>query len=119
MLYNVDEIAEGQTVWLYPHTRTAGPNVHRMLQVKVLKDPKLHWPWVIVTWDELGGGDKWEKVHKDDIRRRNPGKATKDETKQGDGVGSGSTSSRLGTNRRLVLPGARKYEPTEGQETLF
>lgn len=117
MLYDVGEVTEGQSVWLYPHTRTASTNVHRQLAVKVLKDPKAHWPMVVVGWRE-GGRDHWELVHKDDIRKRNPSASTKAETKQGDTIGDGPISS-LGKHRKLVLPGAKKYEPTEGQGTLF
>lgn len=118
MLYDVGEVEQGQIVWLYPHTRTASRNVHRMLAVSVMHDPKRHWPWVTVEWTE-NGQLKWEKVHKDDIRKRNPTTTTKAEARQGDSIGDGLTSSKLGTSRRLALPGAHKYEPTEGQETLF
>lgn len=118
MLYDVDEVQVGQTVWLFPHTRTASQNVHRMLQVRVMKEPKAHWPRVMVEWKE-GNEDRWELVHKDDIRKRNPASATKADTKQGDTIGDGPTSSKLGTSRRLALPGAAKVAPTEDQMSLW
>lgn len=118
MLFDVNEVAVDQQVWLYPHTRTASANVHRMLAVKVMKDPKAHWPMVLVCWKE-GNQDKWELVHKDDIRKRNPTASTKAEHKQGDTIGDGPTSSKLGTSRRLVMPGAKKYQPTDDQMELF
>ena len=118
MLYNVDEITNGQQVWLYPHTRTASRNVHRCLAVRVLKDPKAHWPMVLVGWREAEE-DRWELVHKDDIRKRNPSASTKAEREQGDTAQDGLAASALGSNRRLALPGKAKVVPTEGQGTLF
>ena len=119
MLQTPEEVQAGQTVWLYPQTKQASANVHRMLAVRILKDPKAHWPMIVVGWSE-NGADAWELVHRDNIRKRSAAATTtKDETKQGDAVGGGQTSSKRGANRVRVMPNAKKYEPTDEQMELF
>lgn len=116
MLRGPEEIEKGQTVYLYPQTKQASHNVHRMLAVIVMKPPSAHWPMVMVRWSE-GGKDWWELVHKDNIRRKpQSATTTKAEKAAGDTV-SGSDGRR--STRVRVMPSARKYAPTEGQETLF
>lgn len=116
MLSAPEEIEEGQTVHLYPQNKQASRNVHRMLAVTVLKDPKAHWPMVVVGWTE-GGRDYWELVHRDNIRKKATGAVTtKQEKGEGDTVGSAGSRR---PNRVRVMPSAKKYEPTDGQETLF
>lgn len=117
MLRDPEEVGVDGMVFLYPQTKTSSQNVHRMLTVRVMKDPKAHWPMVMVCWKE-NGEDRWELVHKDNIRKKSAAATTTRADKtQGDTAGDGATSSK--TKRVRVLPGANKYEPTEGQGTLF
>lgn len=113
MLREPTDVAVGGTCFLFPHTRTASTNVHRMLTVKVLKDPKVHWPMVVVGWTDQGV-EMWELVHKDDIRLRSPAARDKVQEKQGDTVGDGG---EVKTKVRR-MPG-RAIGLIEGQETLF
>lgn len=116
MISDPDEIGVDGTVWLYPQSKQASQNVHRQLRVKILKDPKAHWPMVVVGWTE-NGVDKWELVHRDNIRKRAPGAvSTKEEKTQGDSIGDGRKTK---TGRVRIMPGARKYQPTEEQLELF
>lgn len=118
MLRDPEEVGVDGRVWLYPQTRTASQNVHRQLAVKIMKDPRAHWPMVVVGWTE-SGVDRWELVHKDNIRKKAPGViSAKEEKTQGDSIG-GTASSRTKVARVRVMPSAKKYEPTEGQGTLF
>jgi hypothetical protein len=89
MLYHVDEVVVGQQVVLFPHTKTASNNVHRQRVVTIMKDPKAHWPKVMVCWKE-DGEDRWELVHKDNIKKRvSPTHSTGADRHQGDSVGDG------------------------------
>ncbi len=116
MLQTPDEVVEGQTVHLYPQDKQASRNVHRMLAVTILKAPATHWPMVVVGWTE-GGRDCWELVHRDNIRKKPTG-ATTTRQEKGEGDTVVSSGGRK-ANRVRVMPGAHKYAPTEGQETLF
>ncbi len=80
-----------------------------------MKDPALHWPYLIVSWKE-DGELCWEKVHRDHIRRNPAATQTKAADRQGDGV----TQSTRGVKpfRVRVMPG-RKIEDLEGQGELF
>lgn len=116
MLRDVNEVQVGRIVHLYPQTKTASANVHRMLAVSVLKDPAAHWPMVVVGWKE-DGTDFWELVHRDNIRTRSPAARTRSDDKEGDNIREGGgVSSKWAKVKKL--PG--KAAPTiEGQDTLF
>lgn len=118
MIRDPEELNIGQTVFLYPQTKTASTSCHRQLSVRVMHDPKKHWPMVVVEWYE-DGSQRWELVHRDNIRKKAVAVTSKAEKAQGDSIGDGQARKRGGTNRVRVMPGAKKYEPTEGQETLF
>lgn len=118
MIYNVDELSDGQTVFLYPHTKTASQACHRQLQVKVLGDPKRHWPLVTVKWRE-GEEERWQLVHKDDIKKNKSNSATETsaaDRHQGDTVGAGPAPARP-WQRRLTI--GKPVENFEGQGKLF
>jgi hypothetical protein len=116
LLRDPEEVGVDGMVFLYPQTKTASRNVHRQLAVRVLKDPRAHWPMVVVGWKEEGK-DHWELVHKDNIRKRSTAAATtKADKTEGDTVGAGS---QLGTKRLRVMPSAKKYEPSEEQLPLW
>jgi hypothetical protein len=80
----------GQVVHLHPNTQQASRNVHRMLAVRVMKDPKRHWPMVMVEWEE-DGKSYYELVHRQNLRRRpwTGASAATVEKKRGDTVGDG------------------------------
>jgi hypothetical protein len=123
MIQNPDDLTEGQTVYLFPHTKTASRAVHKQLTVKVMRDPKAFWPWVLVKWNEPDGSDFWEKVHRDDIKLKPSSAAsTPAGRKEGDGPGS-NTVPALGTNRRTALRPEKRYEielpPGTEQGELF
>ena len=122
MLYEVHEVSEGQTVWLYPHTKGASAACHAMRQVKVMHDPKKHWPYVVVEWKE-GGVDRWEKVHRDNIKKKPPSQTgMAAQKKQGDTSGNPDTPTDRKWQRKLALPGKIKpIQLAEGEEqgTLF
>lgn len=108
MLRDPTEVAEGDTVHLYPQTKQASSNCHKMLAVKIMKNPKTHWPMVAVCWDVPGGPTCWELVHKDNIRKKPSATvSTSAEKKAGDTVGDGGSMSKW---KPKVMPGARKYE---------
>lgn len=118
MLRNPDEITQGQTVYLFPHTKTASWNVRQQLAVKVMhaKETILkHWPLVVVEWKE-GGQHCWERVHRDDIKLRAASMGTtKVDRAEGDGA-QGSGMGRWAT-RVPVMPGKIKpIDLPDGQE---
>jgi hypothetical protein len=116
MLREPGEVKEGQTVYLYPQTKQASANVHRMLAVTILRKPTDFWPYLVVGWSERGTSF-WEKVHRDNIRLRSrAATTTKAEKTAGDSIGD---KARGGTARVRVMPGKKKVEPTDGQEALF
>lgn len=120
MIHNHIDIEKGQLVFLYPHTKTASRNVHRLLMVRVVDEPAAHWPLVGVGWVEKGktaNDEVRELVHKDNIRLRPAGSATnKAEKAQGD-----STGGLVVPNRVRVMPGRiDEIDPQDGiQEALF
>ena len=117
MLRDPAELAEGDTAYLYPQTRQASTNCHRMLRVKIIKPPKTHWPMVVVSWSQ-DGTDLWELVHKDNIRKHPASTMSASaEKKDGDTVGDGGGG--MAKWKPKVMPGKKKAEPTEGQETLW
>jgi hypothetical protein len=118
VLRDVTEVSEGDTVYLYPQTKQASRACHDQRTAKVLKDPKVHWPMVVVGWDMPGGPSSWELVHKDNIRKR-PASTTSavQEKRDGDMVGGGS-----GGMSKWVKKGTMTGKPApeiEGQGTLF
>jgi hypothetical protein len=118
MLNDSHEVEVGQVVYLYPHTKQASAECHRQLTVKVLKDPAAHWPKVVVGWKE-DGVDKWQLVHRDNIRRRRVASATtKEEKRAGDTTGGGGEAGMAKWVKRGVMPGGVPPQ-VEGQETLF
>lgn len=117
MLREPGEIAEGDTVHLYPQNKQASTNVHRLLAVKVGKDPKAHWPMVLVIWNERGT-DLWELVHRDNIRKHpNSAMSASAEKKQGDTTGDGGGGMSK-WSKRGIMTGTPPPE-IEGQEALF
>lgn len=118
MLRDPTEVAVGDTVYLYPQTKQASTNCHKMLTVKVLKPPKQHWPMVVVGWDTPGGPSLWELVHKDNIRKRPASTVSESQVKKdGDTVGAGGGA--MSKWKPKVMPGKSKVEPMEGQGTLW
>lgn len=109
MLREPTDVEVGQTCYLYPQSKQASANVHKMLTVKVLKDPAQHWPMVVVGW-----GDQWELVHRDNIRLRSPAARNKKEEAEGDTVTA--SSSRSAKVKRM--PG-RAVGYNEEQGTLW
>lgn len=98
------DLTVGMTVYLYPTLKTSSRNVHRMLAVQVMKDPKRHWPIVVVSWEE-DGKLEWELVHKDNIRIRPVSRVAADK-REGDTTrehGKGPSVSRV-----RVMPGKPK-----------
>lgn len=122
MIYDPDELEVGMTVYLFPHTRQASMNVHRGLTVSVMKDPKAHWPKVMVTWKE-GNEDKWELVHRDNIKKRAPSARNKQDEKEGDTARGGTTGMGSKWTKVPVMPKQPKANivlaPDEAQGTLF
>lgn len=117
MLHSVDEVTVGQTLWTFPHTKSASTNVHRQLAVRVLQPPAKFWPYLVVGWAE-GKEDKWEKVHKDDLKKKQSNTTASSDKHQGDSVGSdGSVAGKW--QRRLALPGRDRVKPTEDQLELW
>lgn len=116
MLYDAHEVSEGETVFLFPHTKGASTACHRQLTVKVMHDPKKHWPYVIVEWMDDGKA-VWEKVHKDNIKKKPAASAPSGDKKQGDGsnvVSSGKWQRRLAAHTKakpMALPDGME-EPT-------
>jgi hypothetical protein len=108
------EMRIGQVVYLFPNTPQAGPACHQLRTVKVMRDPALFWPHVMVEWEE-GGVSSWAKVHRDNIRSKPYQAPSREDKAQGDTVGG--SSSKPGRVR--VMPSAKKYEPLDGQESLF
>ena len=118
MLHGVDEVAQGQTVYLDAHTKTAPPECYQRLQVKVTHPPKRFWPFLVVEWEERNTDNvketRWLRVHKDDVKKRDPSARTASEKKDGDTTG-GRVDGKW--QRRLAI--AQPVENVEGQETLF
>lgn len=115
MLYDPHEVEEGATVYLFPHTKGASRACMEQRTVQVAQPPAKFWPYVIVTWRQ-GTIDKWERVHKDNIKKKPTApKATKQE---GDGAGGGRSTDTGGRwQRKLALPGRIKpIDIPEGQE---
>jgi hypothetical protein len=120
MLRSVDEIELNQVVHLFPHTKVASRACHALTVARVIKDPKAHWPMVVVGWKEATG-DRWELVHKDNIRLKPRATQTsKVEKKEGDTVQGGGTASIWARVRKM--PGKVvevNLAETEEQGTLF
>lgn len=119
MLRSVDEVQVGQMVRLHPHTKTASRACHEQQAVKIMKDPKAHWPMVMVTWEQ-DGADRWELVHSDNIKPKLGALTTKVEKKEGDTNQDSKTSSKWARVRKM--PGKVvevNLAPDEEQGTLF
>jgi hypothetical protein len=120
VLRDPTEIAEGDTVYLYPQTKQASTNCHRQLTVQVGKKPEAHWPMVMCVWREHGT-DFWEMVHRDNIRKK-PASTTSAsaEKRAGDSVGgtAGEGGGMAKWAKQGVLPGKPQPE-IEGQGALF
>lgn len=112
MLYDAHEVAVGETVFLFPHTKTASRICHEQKAVKVAKAPSAHWPMVLVTWTE-GDHDRWQMVHKDDIKKRPPNKTAADKK-----LGDSLTDRNRAVARVRVMPG-KKIEVMDDQMELF
>lgn len=118
MLSDPDEVQKGRIVFLYPQTKQASASCHRQLAVSILKDARAHWPMLVVGWKE-DGVDKWELVHRDNIRKKRATGATeKEEKRAGDQTGGGAQTGMSRWAKRGIMPG-KPVEPIEGQETLF
>lgn len=109
MLNSPDDVEKGRIVHLYPHTKQASRNCHRLLTVSVMKNPAQHWPYLIVCWKE-DGQDLWEKVHKDNIRVKSAAASTKADVRQGDSVGEGQ--------RRGAKPGRVRVMPKQPKAVI-
>jgi len=125
MLRDVDlhDLHKGQIVYLTPHTKQASRACHERRTVKIMHEKdtiKRHWPMIVVEWKQ-DGVDKWERVHRDNVKlRAHAPRATKVERAEGDGAQS-SGMGRWASKVR-VMPGKIKpIELAEGQEqgTLF
>jgi predicted lipoprotein with Yx(FWY)xxD motif len=116
MLRDVDEVSKDDTVHLYPQTRHASRACHAQLAVRVLVEPKKHWPMLVVGWRDPSGTDLWELVHRDNIRKK-PASAvsTAQEKRDGDQVGGGGMGK---WTKRGIMPG-KKTNEIEGQDTLW
>lgn len=121
MIDDPDLLQVGRIVHLYPQTKTASRECHLKLTVAVMKDPRAHWPMVVVTWDE-NGEKKWQLVHRDNIRLRSAAASpTKEEKRGGDMTGSTDGMAKW-IKRRSIMPGKNKpIDMPEGAEqgTLF
>lgn len=95
---DLDELEQGQTVHLYPHTKTASRACHEQRTVKLMHDKegnKKHWPFLVVEWKE-GGVDCWARVHKDDVKlKASATTTTKEEKRQGDQTGTRGKAPRV------------------------
>lgn len=114
---DLHDLYKGQIVYLSPHTKTASRACHEQRAVRVMheKDTILkHWPMVVVEWKQ-DGVDKWERVHRDNIKLR-PGNASsaKVEKREGDGQGGGKPT----VTRVRKMPG-RPIAHIEDQMELF
>ena len=108
----------GRICYLYPQTKQASAECHKQLTVTVLKDPSAHWPKVVVGWKE-DGVDKWQLVHRDNIRLKRAATTTsRQEKRAGDSTGGGAEGGMEKWVKRGVMPGKPPPE-IEGQETLF
>lgn len=114
MIYTPEELEVGRLVYLFPHTKQASQTVHRQLAVSVMKDPKAHWPRVMVCWKE-DGQDRWELVHRDNIKLRRSSSA-KVEKRDGDTTQDQTTTSSR-WQRRLAV--ARPISNIPDQMELF
>lgn len=115
MLYEPTEVEVGQTVYLYPHTHGASPACHRLLVVKVMRVPAETWPYVVVEWEE-NNQPKWERVHRDNIKKR-PTAVQAEDKRQGDAVGQGGSRSPEKWQRRLAV--GRPVANLDDQMELF
>jgi hypothetical protein len=121
VLDDPDLIQQGRIVFLYPQSKTASANVHRQLSVTVMKDPKAHWPMVVVGWKE-DGVDRWELVHRDNIRLKRPGvTTTKADKHEGDNVREGAGMGRWAKVRKMPTQAKAKVDMPDDMEqgTLF
>ncbi len=113
MLNDPSEVEVGTVVYLTPRTKLAGREEQARLTVRIMKDPKRHWPMLAVEWTDPTGQMQWRLVHRDNINRRESAAVSKK-----DGDGSNQTAP---PNRVRVMPG--KYEPIDPkdgvEETLF
>lgn len=121
MLLAPEDLPVGRTVYLFPQTKQASRNVHLMRTVSIMKDASAHWPRLVVGWKE-GSEDRWELVHKDNIRLRPPAARNKADEKEGDTIqgDTGRTSGKWARVRRM--PGKPKPVDTDEtwvEETLF
>lgn len=112
MLYDAHEVEEGQVVFLFPHTRGASPACHEKRRVTIAQPPARFWPYLVVTWTE-GGVDKWERVHRDNIKKKPT--TPKVDKQEGDGAGGGRSDGKW--QRKTVMPG--KIAHIEDQMELF
>lgn len=119
MLRGPEEVPKGRVAYLYPHTATASRACHAMRTVEVVEGAK-HWPMVVVKWREPDA-DKWELVHRDNIRLRPPSARVKSEEKEGDTTqDEGATAGRWARVRKM--PGKPKpieLPPDTEQGALF
>jgi hypothetical protein len=113
VLRSVDDVTPGQTVYLYPHTRTSGQYCW-LRKPAVVVDAKTHWPSVRVALTHEGN-DVETLIHKDDIKLR-PDTTTK--KKGGDMASGDHTLPAVGESRRLAMT-TTKIENLEGQMELF
>lgn len=105
VINNPTDLEVGRIVFLYPQTKQASQSCHRQLSVTVMKDPAAHWPFILVKWKE-NGEDRWEKVHRDNVRLRRASNA-KQEKREGDTVQNGDGSMGRWAKVR-VMPGKPK-----------
>lgn len=119
MLKDPEEIQVGRIVHLYPQTKQASRECHKQLAVSVLKDPRAHWPMVVVGWKE-GNENKWQLVHRDNIRLKRASSVTsREEKRAGDQTGGPSESGMAKwAKKRAIMPGTPP-PAIEGQMELF
>lgn len=98
-------------VYLYPNTKQSSHLVHRQCQVVVGKDPKAHWPLVLVTWND--GVDRWELVHRDNISKKPIAPPQSADKKSGDQIGA--DDHRPASVRTMGSP----IVNLDGQDVLF
>lgn len=114
---DLDDLYQGQIVYLSPHTKTASRACHEQRAVRVMHDKDVirkHWPMVVVEWT-VGGVAKWERVHRDNIKLRPKTVSTKSEKREGDAVGGGTTEQKW--KRKLAV--GRPVAVADEQLELF
>lgn len=99
MLRGPEEAEENKIAYLYPHTKTASRACHDMKAVTILS--ARHWPMVVVKWKE-GEADRWELVHKDNIKLKPPSARVKSDEKEGDTVRGGAMDSKWARPRKMT-----------------